>query len=318
MEDNKFAHPDIILILEHSGNNICADCGNKKVLWCSVNNGVFLCVKCARNHKKKLKLYSIIKSLEADLFNDYEINLLKKGGNMRFNNLMTEYNIPLSNDMKEYKYQTLISGYYRKLLDNEVKGIKSLIKKPSLQDGILKINPEIYNNRIFNNNQYINQNNINYIHNQNINQQINYPMNQNINKNFNNMPEKSEININYYNPNYNSWNNVLSSMGQMFNTFIKDYEIDKKIDQANEYINEKKIQISNSELFQSMKEKAENGIQIIKEKASELYNGERYDNEFDHTKSSDIVEMPNENPKKENEKDNIISNENNKNNNRQN
>ena len=67
-----------------------------------------------------------------------------------------------------------------------------------------------------------------------------------------------------------------------------------------------------------MKEKAENGIQIIKEKASELYNGERYDNEFDHTKSSDIVEMPNENPKKENEKDNIISNENNKNNNRQN
>ena len=314
MEDNKFSHPDIIFILEHSGNNVCVDCENKKVLWCSVNNGVFLCVKCARNHKKKLKMYSIIKSLEADLFNEYEINLLKKGGNMRFNNLMTEYNIPLSNEMKEYKYQTIISDYYRKILDNEVKGIKSEIKKPSLQDGLLKINPEIYNNIFFNNNQNQYQN-IYYIHNQYNNQQMNNSMNQNINKNFNNIVnEKREINMNYNNPNNNNWNNVFSSMGQMFNDFIKDYEIDKKIDRANEYINDKKTQIANSEIFQSMKEKAENGIQIIKEKASELYNGERYDNEFDHSKSSDIVEFSNENPKNENEKDNNLSNNNNKNN----
>lgn len=285
MEDNKFSHPDIILILEHFGNNNCVDCQNKKVLWCSVNNGVFLCVKCARNHKKNLKRYSIIKSLEADLFNDFEINLLKKGGNMRFNNLMTEYNIPLIDDMKEYKYQTLIADYYRKLLENEVKGIKIEFKKPSLQDGILKINPEISNNNnvIYNNNQN------NNIYNQNNNQQMNYIMNQNINRNINNdISEKREKNINDNNSNYNNWNNVFSSMGEMFNTFIKDYQIDKKIDQANEYINDKKIQIANSELFQSMKIKAENGIQIIKEKASELYNGERYDNEFDHIKSSDL------------------------------
>ena len=312
MEDNKFSHPDIILILEHFGNNNCVDCQNKKVLWCSVNNGVFLCVKCARNHKKNLKRYSIIKSLEADLFNDFEINLLKKGGNMRFNNLMTEYNIPLSNEMKEYKYQTLIADYYRKLLENEVKGIKIEFKKPSLQDGILKINPEISNNNnvIYNNNQN------NNIYNQNNNQQMNYIMNQNINRNINNdISEKREKNINDNNSNYNNWNNVFSSMGEMFNTFIKDYQIDKKIDQANEYINDKKIQIANSELFQSMKIKAENGIQIIKEKASELYNGERYDNEFDHIKSSDIFEMSNENSIKENGKDNNHKNNINNNNN---
>ena len=282
MEDNIFSHPDIPLILEYRDNNICADCEEKKnIFWCSINNGVFLCVKCARIHKKILKNFSIIKSLEADLFSEYEINLLKKGGNMRFNNLMIEYNIPITQDTKEYKYQTIVSDYYRKLLHSEVKGININIAKPSLEKGLLKITNEmIYEN--------LNYNNIPQKDYREVNNNYN-------NSNYNNVSNYN--NQNNYNIN-NMNNNWFSSMEQMFNNLgdqiyntFKDYQIDEKIQKANEYINDKTEQITNSELFQNMKNKAENGIQIIKAKASELYNINGQYNDFDNKKSSDIVEM---------------------------
>ncbi len=188
MEDNIFSHPDIPLILEYRDNNICADCEEKKnIFWCSINNGVFLCVKCARIHKKILKNFSIIKSLEADLFSEYEINLLKKGGNMRFNNLMIEYNIPITQDTKEYKYQTIVSDYYRKLLHSEVKGININIVKPSLEKGLLKITNEmIYENL-----------------------------------NYNNIPQKDyrEVNNNYNNSNYNNVSNYNNQNNYNINNY---------------------------------------------------------------------------------------------------
>ena len=298
MEDNIFSHPDIPLILEYRDNNICADCEEKKnIFWCSINNGVFLCVKCARIHKKILKNFSIIKSLEADLFSEYEINLLKKGGNMRFNNLMIEYNIPITQDTKEYKYQTIVSDYYRKLLHSEVKGININIAKPSLEKGLLKITNEmIYEN--------LNYNNIPQKDYREVNNNYN-------NSNYNNVSNYN--NQNNYNIN-NMNNNWFSSMEQMFNNLgdqiyntFKDYQIDEKIQKANEYINDKTEQITNSELFQNMKNKAENGIQIIKAKASELYNINGQYNDFDNKKSSDIVEMSD--IELQNEKNNNNNNE---------
>lgn len=298
MEDNIFSHPDIPLILEYRDNNICADCEEKKnIFWCSINNGVFLCVKCARNHKKILKNFSIIKSLEADLFSEYEINLLKKGGNMRFNNLMIEYNIPITQDTKEYKYQTIVSDYYRKLLHSEVKGININIAKPSLEKGLLKITNEmIYEN--------LNYNNIPQKDYREVNNNYN-------NSNYNNVSNYN--NQNNYNIN-NMNNNWFSSMEQMFNNLgdqiyntFKDYQIDEKIQKANEYINDKTEQITNSELFQNMKNKAENGIQIIKAKASELYNINEQYNDLDNKKSSDIVEMSD--IELQNEKNNNNNNE---------
>ena len=91
MEDSEFSHPDLPILLENFGNNICADCKEKNPRWSSVNNGIFICSKCARIHKTFNNNISIIKSIEADLWDDNDINYIKKGGNMRFNNMMTEY-----------------------------------------------------------------------------------------------------------------------------------------------------------------------------------------------------------------------------------
>ncbi len=138
---------------------------------------------------------------------------------------------------------------------------------------------------------------------------------------FKNILQQTQKITNNYNIN-NINNNWFSSMEQIFNNLgdqiyntFKDYQIDEKIQKANEYINDKTEQITNSELFQNMKNKAENGIQIIKAKASELYNINGQYNDLDNKKSSDIVEMSdielqNE---KNNNNNNEISNKENKN-----
>ena len=114
-DENTFSDPELSFILNISGNEICADCNGKKPYWSSVNNGVLLCAKCTRKHRKYGNKISRIKSLEVDKWEKMEILLLKLGGNSRFNNLMNEYNIPLTKENQEYKYHTKIADYYRKI-----------------------------------------------------------------------------------------------------------------------------------------------------------------------------------------------------------
>ena len=272
MEDSEFSHPDLPILLENFGNNICADCKEKNPRWSSVNNGIFICSKCARIHKTFNNNISIIKSIEADLWDDNDINYIKKGGNMRFNNMMTEYNIPKLKDTIIYKYHTKIADYYRKLLYNEVNGLIINFPKPSLEEGMLKIGYGINN------------------------------MNNNLNNINNNMSENNNFNNPYIgNRTQNTigqdWNNVIFSMGKVINSVssqikskMKDYKIDEKLNRANDYLYEKKEKITHSEIFQNMKNKAENGIQIIKEKASGFYNihHPNINENFNEDKSSDI------------------------------
>ncbi len=270
MEDSEFSHPDLPILLENFGNNICADCKEKNPRWSSVNNGIFICSKCARIHKTFNNNISIIKSIEADLWDDNDINYIKKGGNMRFNNMMTEYNIPMLKDTIVYKYHTKIAEYYRKLLYNEVNGLIINFPKPTLEEGMLKIDYEINNTNKL------------YIINNNIYQ----------NNNFNNPYIQNRT----QNTLGQDWNNVIFSMGKVINSVgsqikskMKDYKIDEKLNRANDYLHEKKEKIANSEIFQNMKNKAENGIQIIKEKASGFYNIQHPNIEnFNEDKSSDI------------------------------
>ena len=127
----------------------------------------------------------------------------------------------------------------------------------------------------------------------------------NMNK-FNNMNNNINQNNNFRNPYIENrsqntigqdWNNVIFSMGKVINSVssqiknkMKDYKIDEKLNRANDYLHEKKDRIANSEIFQNMKNKAENGIQIIKEKASGFYNTQQpnINENFNEDKSSDI------------------------------
>ena len=276
-EEGKFSAPELELVLNNSGNEVCCDCKGKNPYWSSINNGVLLCAKCTRKHRKYGNRISKIKSLEVDKWDKREILFLQLGGNLRFNKLMSEYNIPLTKNNQEYKYYTKIADYYRKLLEEETKGNSINIEKPSLKEGIQKID--------------LNEDNINY---QNNNENTtNNSNHQNNNINYNNSNYQN-INQIYNNNNYyidevernkednlkNNWNDFVFSMSSFINNVgnkiqkkVKDYHIDEKINSTTNYLSNKKDEVTNSEIFQSISQKAANGINTVKRKANELING---------------------------------------------
>ena len=259
IDENTFSDPELSFILNISGNEICADCNGKKPYWSSVNNGVLLCAKCTRKHRKYGNKISRIKSLEVDKWEKIEILLLKLGGNSRFNNLMNEYNIPLTKENQEYKYHTKIADYYRKMLEEETKGKSISLEKPSLKDGIQKI--EVNEN---------DNGNINFNDIQNINNmQKDFNMNNNINNNQNNFNQQFNRNYNNYSNNFNrnedslsnNFSNLVFSMGSFFSNVGNT--ISTKVKDYNE-------EVRNSDIFKSLSKKAENGINTIKRKANEI------------------------------------------------
>ena len=256
IDENTFSDPELSFILNISGNEVCADCNGKKPYWSSINNGVLLCGKCTRKHRKFNSKISRIKSLEVDKWEKNEILFLKLGGNSRFNNLMSEYNIPLTKENQEYKYHTKIAEYYRKMLEEETKGKSINLEKPSLKNGIQKIDIDDNNYEIENINNM--KNDFNMINNNNINN------NQN---NFN--QEQFSSNYNNYSNNFNrgedsfkkNLSNLVYSMGSFFNNVGN--KITTKVKDYNE-------EVRNSDLFKSISQKAESGINTIKRKASEI------------------------------------------------
>ena len=263
-DENTFSDPELSFILNISGNEICADCNGKKPYWSSVNNGVLLCAKCTRKHRKYGNKISRIKSLEVDKWEKMEILLLKLGGNSRFNNLMNEYNIPLTKENQEYKYHTKIAEYYRKMLEEETKGKSINLEKPSLKDGIQKIDSDNDNNGSINNNDIENINsmqndfNINNYNYNNINNNQNNFNQEEFNRNYNNYSNNFNINEGSIKDNFS---NLVFSMGSFFSNVGNT--ISSKVKDYNE-------EVRNSEIFKSIKKKTENGIQTIKRKANEI------------------------------------------------
>ena len=136
-----YSHPDIPEILSLPGNSNCCDCNAEKPKWASLNNGVFLCLKCAGIHRSLGSEVTLIRSLQIDSWTDNQILYLSKGGNNKFKQNLSEYSIP-PNLQIDLKYKSKAADYYRKLLKNEVEKISNQkyyketeIIKPKLEEG---------------------------------------------------------------------------------------------------------------------------------------------------------------------------------------
>ena len=130
-----YSHPDIQEIVSLDENSKCFDCGTQKPKWSSINNGIFLCLKCAGIHRNLGVNISLIRSLQIDSWNEKQILFLKKGGNGKLKNFFLEYNITSNNSIDE-KYKSKASDYYRKNLRNEVE--KELNPNFSLKEELIK------------------------------------------------------------------------------------------------------------------------------------------------------------------------------------
>lgn len=113
-------------ILSLTGNNKCFECESPDVDWVSFPAAVFICLNCGRRHKE-FKFKPTLKSLSVSEFTQHEIKKMNLGGNARFHTLMDEYKISLKEPNIEYKYQTVISIYYFKLLETQVNKIENNI-----------------------------------------------------------------------------------------------------------------------------------------------------------------------------------------------
>ena len=126
-------------ILKEEGNSECVDCGGAEVKWISLNNGVFLCDKCAEIHRTFGMSVSQILSLQLPTWSGNQLLFLKKGGNKNYKKNLTEYNIAPSASM-DVKYKSKAASYYRRYLKNEVdkesdpKYVETTIIKPDLKD----------------------------------------------------------------------------------------------------------------------------------------------------------------------------------------
>ena len=111
-------------ILSLTGNNKCFECESPEVDWVSFPAAVFICHNCGRRHKE-FKFKPTLKSLSVSEFTSHEIKKMNLGGNARYRTLIDEYKISLKEPNIEYKYQTVISLYYFKLLEIQVRKIEN-------------------------------------------------------------------------------------------------------------------------------------------------------------------------------------------------
>ena len=280
-----FSHPDIEEIINLESNKKCFDCGLEKPKWTSLNNGIFLCLKCAGIHRNFGLNISLIRSLEIDSWDEKQILYLKKGGNENFKNFLNEYDIS-SNSSIELKYKSKASDYYRKKLKNEV---EKIINPNYIYDELIKPDKKTGNEILeikINSNEISNEDLIGSANNNKSIQDESF---------------------------FSFMGNLLKSTGSLF--IEKSKDVKKTIEEINiidnikysgigavnfiqksgNFFIEKTQKIYQSNIIQGITNKAEEGINIIVDKTKSLLN----QNEKNDEKKDDIQLSSDENKDKE-------------------
>ena len=258
-----YSHPDIPEILSLPGNSNCCDCNSANPKWASLNNGVFLCLKCAGVHRSLGVDISTIRSLQIDSWTDKQILFLSKGGNDKFKKNLSDYQIPPDSQI-DLKYKSKASDYYRKILKNEVEKSSNKdykeeeIIKPSLEEGKEMIDIKKGQSEV---------NNTNVI------------------GKFNE-PKKEEGFLSVFGSFLNSVKQTAGDMAGKITKEIDDLKIKDKLKEAGDkmvdyakaggnFIKDKSQQALNSDFVQGITKTAESGINTVIEKTKVLLNNDK-------------------------------------------
>ncbi len=103
-------------------NKNCVDCGAENPTRVSINNGVLICEKCAKEHESLDNSISFIKNIEDD-FDEFLINFIVLGSNTKFKRFLDEEKVDSNLPIKS-KYKTQAVAFYRKNLRAKVEGKK--------------------------------------------------------------------------------------------------------------------------------------------------------------------------------------------------
>ena len=261
-------------ILSLTGNNKCFECEDPNVDWVSFPATVFICLNCGRRHKE-FKPKPTLKSLSVSEFSQHEIKKMNLGGNARYHTLMDEYKISLKEPNIEYKYNTVISLYYFKLLETQVNKIENNIGADEEYNKILGERPTYEIGRQLSQGYVINEgnalkeigenkeeNNDKYKADSTLGGWLGYFGDQ-----INNMTEYIGLN-NVLSTAQNNINNTLQN-SNIKNAFNKAVDFTKS---TGEYMINKANEISQSNIIQETKEKISQTLGGLKDSAINMIN----------------------------------------------
>ena len=254
-------------ILSLTGNNKCFECEDPNVDWVSFPATVFICLNCGRRHKE-FKFKPILKSLSVSEFTQHEIKKMNLGGNARYHTLIDEYKISLKEPNIEYKYNTVISLYYFKLLEIQVNKIENNIGADEEYNKILGERPTYEVGRQLSQGFVINEGNINkeiVVDNENNNK---YKTNSALGEWLGYFGDQI-VNM----TEYIGLNNVITKASDQINNTLENYNLKNTINKAVDYtktaggyVIDKAKEISQSQIVNDTKEKISQSFEGIKNK----------------------------------------------------
>ena len=89
----QIASKELIELINSPENRKCFDCESSPANWLCANNAIYLCSKCAGEHRGYGTIISNLKFMMLDKLNEFQIEIMKRGGNKKLDKLLIEYNI---------------------------------------------------------------------------------------------------------------------------------------------------------------------------------------------------------------------------------
>jgi len=118
-------------------NRRCAECRwEHSPQWASVTYGVFLCSRCAAEHRKLGLETSFVRSLSQDAWTRGQVERMLAGGNRRIKGFLHKNQLSEGQTLEE-KYHSTLMKDYRRMLDEETKGKRRSSSSSSIESKLV-------------------------------------------------------------------------------------------------------------------------------------------------------------------------------------
>jgi hypothetical protein len=118
------------LVVNNKFNKYCVDCLKNKTAYLIVQYGIFVCEECAFHHYKNFpnqKHY--LKEIYTELYDPYQVQVLKYSGNKEFYELLREFKLDKESFKTKYGHQAV--KWYKRRFKARCSGSSCFEKKPA-------------------------------------------------------------------------------------------------------------------------------------------------------------------------------------------